>query len=479
MFFFILYRTKLKLICSGCCVAMVIVTLVIQQLHVLKIITDNTILLKHYEIPIYYGDNNQCFLVGRLFDEQLGMCYYHLNAFVQVAHLLNAKPLTPITCDSRLCTINGKYCQCIYMSESVACTKMPNKHGRFCSSNISLFDIYDETTLQADLQANDLPQLASLDAFMTRSYRSLILIHPIYLSYTCTTCYEAVGSKKVVPYLKNASIIECSFEKNIAEIRNDFLTELNLLAEQYRVHPFVVIATYCIRSWVPYNGSNLIKEWKIENNTSVVLTTWRGITNSGGVRTRIDNLPPLKIVQIESFKVSKLVINSAKNFLKIVTRGKPFIGIQMRSEHFRFFIKDKTTKKILWNCFNKISKIRETLLTKEPNLTYLHFWDLGQWGSAFGDIKVDGKPLRKLIKQTVFKDGEYKVNEYNPSIYGGPHDAGFVSRVEIEVLSEAKHLIVIGGGTYQDTIVKKFIRKNSGSTNLYSLHSCNLENYAI
>ena len=98
------------------------------------------------------------------------------------------------------------------------------------------------------------------------------------------------------------------------------MTELNLLTAQYKVHPFAVIATY-IRSWVPYNGSNLITEWKIKNNTSVVFTTWRGISYSGGVRTRIDNLPPLNVMPVEGFKVSKLVITSAKNFLKIVTLG--------------------------------------------------------------------------------------------------------------------------------------------------------------
>ena len=445
----------------------------------MKTVTDNALLLKHYDIQIDHSNNNQCFLLARVFDEQLGMCFHHLTALVQVAHLLNAKPVTPITCDSRLCTINGKYCQCIYMSDGVFCTKMPNKHGRFCSSNISVFDIYDEASLQADLQANHLPKLVDLNLFMTRSYRSLILIHPIYLSYSCSTCYEAVGAKKVAPHLKNASIIECSFEKDIAEIRNDFLTELNLLAAQYKVHPFAVIATYCIRSWVSYNGSNLITEWKIKNNTSVVLTTWRGISYSGGVRTRIDNLPPLNVMPVEGFKVNKLVITSAKNYLKIVTREKPFVGIQMRSEHFRLLIRDEIKKKIVWNCFSKISEIRESLLKKDPNLTSLHFWDLGQWGSALGNKEVEGKALRHLIEQTVFNNGKYKVNEYNPSIYGGPHDAGFVSRVEIEVVSEAKHLIVIGGGTYQNSIVKRFIRKNSGATNLYSLHSCNLENYAI
>ena len=81
--------------------------------------------------------------------------------------------------------------------------------------------------------------------------------------------------------------------------------------------------------------------------------------------------------------------------------------------------------------------------------------------------EVDGKALRHHIEQTVFINGKYKVNEYNPSIYGGPHDASFVSRVEIEVVSEAKRLVVIGGGTCQNSIVKRFIRKKSGATNLY------------
>ena len=472
---FLLYRSKQILIFTVCCIAIVVVMLVTPRLHILKTVTDNTVLLQeYYNSKINFSGNSQSFLLARVVDEQLGMCYYHLTAFIQVAHLLNAKPVTPITCDSRLCAINGKYCQCIYMASGVSCTKRPNNHGRFCSSNINLFHIYDKATVQAVLQANHLPQLVDLNSFMTRSYRSLILIHPIYFSYMCSTCYDAVGGKKVAPHLKNASIIECSFDKGIAEIRDDFLTELNLLAAQYKVNFFTVIATYCIRSWVPYNGSNLITEWKIENDTSVVLTTWRGIGYSGGLRTRIDNLPPLNAMPVEGFKVSKLVIVSAKNFLKSVTHGKPFVGIQMRSEHFRFIFRDKIKKKLMWKCFSKISEIRESLLKKDPNLTSLHFWDLGQWGSAFHNRKGDGKPLQHLIEETIFNKGKYKVNEYNPSIYGGPHDAGFVSHVEMEVVSEAKHLIVIGDGTYQDRIVKRFIRKNSGSTNLYNLNKCNL-----
>ena len=186
----------------------------------------------------------------------------------------------------------------------------------------------------------------------------------------------------------------------------------NLLAAQYKVNNFTVIATYCICSWVPYNGSNLITEWKIENDTSVVLTTWRGIGYSGGNRTRIDNLPPLNAMPVEGFKVSKLVIVSAKNFLKSVTHGKPFIGIQMRSEHFWFIFRDKIKTKLMWKCFSKISEIRESLLKKDPDLTSLHFLDLGQWGSAFDSIEIDRKPSQHLIEETVFNKGKYKVNEY-------------------------------------------------------------------
>ena len=430
----------------------------------------NSILFQKYE------DNfkQQRFLAVRLFAEQLGMCQYHLINFIEVANLLNAKPVAPITCDSRLCTINGKYCHCLYMRESLRCTERPNRLGRFCSSNISLFSIYDEATLQADLQASHLPQLKDLDTFMTRSYRSLILIHPIYLSYSCSTCYDSLGGNLVGPQLQNDSIIECSFVEEIAEIQDDFLTELNELAIEYNVENFTVFATYCIRSWSSYNGNNLITEWKIKDNTSVVLTTWRGLINSGGVRTKINNVPSFNKMPVDGLKVSELVITYTRRFLQIITSGRPFIGIQMRSEHFRFTLRDKFKRKLLWKCFSKISKIRNKLQDENPNLTSLHFWDLGQWGSAFGNFEIDGKPMQDFIQKTVLENGTYLINEYNPLIYGGPDDAGFASLVETEAVSEAKYLIVIGGGSYQARIVKAFIRKNSNSNNVYNLKHCSL-----
>lgn len=468
----LLYRNK-KILASFTCFAIIIGLVVISLLVRLNSFATiaNSILFQKYE------DNfkQQRFLAVRLFAEQLGMCQYHLINFIEVANLLNAKPVAPITCDSRLCTINGKYCHCLYMREGLRCTKRPNRLGRNCPSNISLFSIYDEATLQADLQASHLPQLKDLDTFITKSYRSLILIHPIYLSYSCSTCYDSLGGNIVGPHLQNASIIECSFVEEIAEIQDDFLTELNELAMEYNVENFTVFATYCIRSWVPYNGNNLITEWKINDNASVVLTTWRGLINSGGIRTRIDNVPSFTKMPVDGLRVSKLVITYTRRFLQIVTRGRPFIGIQMRSEHFRSIIRDRFKRKRLWKCFSKISKIRKRLQAEDPNLTSLHFWDLGQWGSAFGNFEIDGKPMQYLIEQTVLENGTYQINEYNPLIYGGPDDAGFASLVETEAVSEAKHLIVIGGGSYQARIVKTFITKNSNSSNVYNLKLCNLK----
>ena len=467
---FLHYRNKRNLASFACFVIiieLIFILVFVQSNHFTSIA--NSIFFQKYE-----GNFKQRFLAVRFFAEQLGMCQYHLINFIEVAYLLNAKPVAPITCDSRLCTINGKYCHCLYTSESLRCTKRPNRLGRFCPSNISLFSIYDKNTLQADLQASHLPQLKDLDTFMTRSHRSLILIHPIYLSYSCSTCYESLGGNIVAPLLQNASIIECSFVEEIAEIQDDFLTTLNKLAIEYDVENFKVFATYCIRSWAPYDGNNLIREWKIKDNTSVVLTTWRGLINSGGIRTRINNVPSFNKMPVDGLKVSKLVTTYTRRFLQIVTSGRPFIGIQMRSEHFRFIIRDKFKRKLLWKCFSMISKIRKKLQDDDPDLTSLHFWDLGQWGSAFDNFKIDGIPMQNLIEQTVLENGTYQINEYNPLIYGGPDDAGFASLVETETVSEAKYLIVIGGGSYQARIVKTFIRKNSNSNNVYNLKYCNL-----
>ena len=52
---------------------------------------------------------------------------------------------------------------------------------------------------------------------------------------------------------------------------------------------------------------------------------------------------------------------------------------------------------------------REDLLTHNPDLTVLHFWDIGQWGSnSFGDNDVSKNAIKRFIKIHVLEMADIK-----------------------------------------------------------------------
>ena len=408
------------------------------------------------------------FVLARFFNEQLTMCQLYLINLVQVADLIGAEPVAPITCDSRLCTVSGKYCQCLYINGDVSCTKRSNFHGRFCPSNISIFPLYNESSLQLYLQSSHLPQLTSLERFIKYSHRSIILIHLIYYSYNPHQ-YDGVGAKSVVQSLQEKPIIDCSFVDSIIELRNDFLIELNNLALQYKVKPFNIVTTYCVRSWTPYNGRNLTSEWMLGQNTSIVFTTWRGLATSGGIRLRLNKVSYHSMPK-KGFEINEFITKQANDFIQNVTNGRPFLSIHIRTEHFR--LRYKTNFKAIKACLGKVRLIREDLLTHNPDLTVLHFWDLGEWGTnTFSNSDISKNAIKLYIKRHVLENGRYKISQYDPSLYGGVDDSGIVSLVETEAMAQAEYLIAVGGGLYQSKIRNKILI-HKPKNHVYNLNRC-------
>ena len=107
------------------------------------------------------------------------------------------------------------------------------------------------------------------------------------------------------------------------------------------------------------------------------------------------------------FQISELITEQANDFVKKVTNGRPFICIHIRTEHFR--LRYKTNFKDIRACLEKVRVIREDLLTHNPDLTVLHFWDIGQWGSnSFGDNDVSKNAIKRFIKIHVLEMADIK-----------------------------------------------------------------------
>ena len=397
------------------------------------------------------------------FYDQLTVAQAHLIDLIQVGKLLGAQTVAPLTCDSRVCGIAGKYCQCHYAvrNEQPSCDTQPNVHGRICSSDVSVLSLYSETFLQSQLQASHLPPLSNLTSFIKYSHRSIVILHPFYQSRSYTDRYDGIGGKTVTPLLQNKSIVDCRYVKEISKLSDKVLTDLNHLAFKYEVDKFDVVAVYCIRSWEPYNAINLMSEWKLEKNTSVIMTAWRGLAKNNPVSLRLTNISRISISMMSTFSTgfvaSDQVLIHAEQYLDDVTMTKPFVCIHMRIEYLR--INNFTAIK---NCFLQIRETRNHFLTLNSNLTVLHFWDLGHWGtSSFRDPDGKKTKLKKFIERKFLQISKYKINEYDPIKYHGIKDGGFVSLVEAEVMSKAEHLITVGGGTFQKKVITKFLLKKA------------------
>ena len=192
----------------------------------------------------------------------------------------------------------------------------------------------------------------------------------------------------------------------------------------------------------------------------ILISKWNGIRN---YKDRFFYYDPSwkqnSCPNVHSIKHSHQVVTATDAYFSSLNLKHPLLGVHVRFE--RVFRLDKSNPRYPYTseCVEKFLAAAKRLMLEHHfnHSTAIAFRDFGPQGSATcyeqcnkaaNDLKID-KVLNSLNIRTL----EY-ANQYFK-------ERAFVASVELELLSRVDHLLTLGYGSFQSSIVKRFLNKGN------------------
>ncbi len=193
-------------------------------------------------------------------------------------------------------------------------------------------------------------------------------------------------------------------------------------------------------------------------NFTMIINYWTGVFAANNRRTNEQvrvAVSPSKYQNIILFRkllppYSNGVEEMTIKYLKNLTNGKRFIGVQIRAErvweqhdHDASSEDRQRSEECIQNCYNAAQNVSKE---KHYNMTFY-----------FGDHLV-GKLYGHLMPEGV------SLSHFDPSKFNAIQNNGLISQVEQNTLSYAETLVLCGGGNFQLSIEARFKKRNPNGT---------------
>ena len=316
--------------------------------------------------------------------------------------------------------------------------------------------LYDRSQLNSLLEGYRLPPLVTMETFLTKAKRSLIVLQFFYNG-------DKLGRRKADLMLRfnEAYVYDCTIY-----MKNSLDTFVKILNER-ATSSFSVKACYCVNASHEIYPDKLAEIIGIQGDSdaSVIFKNWRGISESGPITTANGYqkkgrlfVPGLEKAAIPNggtvaLPYSSYVRRNASNFIRSLNIEAEFVVVHLRSE--RLGERDERINGYFAQCWAEVSKIlQEDILSEHPNITVLYFTDYGLLGSS-SCLRKNCSGAR-IANAMLAKNG-LKATRFDPAKFNAVSDSGFVALVEQCVMAMSRYLLLVGGGSFQTQIRQQFL----------------------
>ena len=210
----------------------------------------------------------------------------------------------------------------------------------------------------------------------------------------------------------------------------------------------------------------VINHWKNKGLT-VVIGKWMG--------TYVPNAACKRIYQAEKyqFRPSLRVLNDAHRYTeKYVGNRNSYTAVMLRLEHTAMLAERNPGKYSIDDCLKSVVDAveEEQGATKQVPMIAA---DLGEYGSNSFSWAVKDKVMLELgmnsTKRTMLELLDYQLSfeEWEESFVraaGGVANRGYIAALQRTIASQAKCLVLMGGGTFQDLALQEYVRLHSVKT---------------
>ena len=337
-------------------------------------------------------------------------------------------------------------------------------------SLLKLTDFYDHHQLESALRSCADMDLVSFEKFAENA--SPVVTFVSFLP--SIEGYESYfsGEEKIVEIHNNLQTIDdglkklnswTSFTRRHLEQKEQNFTWSRIILIDAR--PLYPISLLQIQQKL---GSILHRQVEQFGTATVVLDNWRDIGGHSSYFYWIQGFNRRICKEMLTTSHSNTVINAARNFATMLNLTRPVIGVHIRGE--KLIIYSKNSHSHYKHCLQQLRDFLEGVAKTSKGSVVL-FHDLGKYGSnSCHHYNVCRTERPNFISE--IEEFEYRVASYDPSWFRPALLQGvFAAFVEKELLSSVDILVTVGLGSYQQSIVDRFLDRTgtSVSNNLHRL----------
>ena len=166
----------------------------------------------------------------------------------------------------------------------------------------------------------------------------------------------------------------------------------------------------------------------------------------------------------------KEMIQTANEYLNMLNKSKPLIGIHLRTER----MPAKVTQR---DChMNKLKTLVGYLLNQHaiqsPSEHLLVVSDYAEAGSDGCNDKKCSVRAENILS-LIYKKWNVRPTVFKPELAGTSTNKGYVSLVEMTMLTNVDYLVLLGHGNFQQQLANHFLAKGNPRSSLYRIGRIN------
>ena len=405
-------------------------------------------------------DGKYRYVLGMNYWEQFNMAMKNFFGLACLTKRWNASVVTPFTAHSRLYGLDS-----MQLDDYINSTQTAHALGL----------ILDISSVNTALAQQGFHSSAPLQEMLSYGERKLMFLH--FVAAKATREYR-IKSRETDTFLKHAfgksGVVDCSTQPELLQLArlvalnlNSRLNDLTLRPSQLKKEPFQVHKYLCVDMNHTSSPEGLAAELGLSgvDNASIVIVNWRGSSTGAAVQTSAKGAHSNNRITMQntcldnrhskqSIHFSSAVLAASEGFmLRLGVTAGNYIVVHIRSE--KMYLRQPRFPKLVKNCVKEAIAVKDKLLlsSKEDGALprVLYFSDFGPFGSeTCKGCRTIGQVLSVLGTH-----GD-TVTHFDPSDFNLPPDNGLVAAVEMVVMSHARHLVLVGGGAFQNQLAMHF-----------------------
>ena len=403
--------------------------------------------------------------------EQLTSASRHFVSFVNLAAQWGMRAVEPLVVNSRLFGLG------------IPRTNMYKYSRLFNLSHAN--EILGSCLLRQSHQSES-DVVFKMRDFLADSYKSFVLVY--FVRKTPLPSVRSIVSKEDNVHFRARfrsaarTMFDCTDTgrttgviRNIESVLNsNKLWRMNTdLVRKFTVSRMICVNHYKVVSLTELRNL-IIPSRNTSYRESVLFIKWQGMRTA----YKFDE-PSCKLMEkckLDAMPHSAEVFDASKAFLQSLALEKPFLSVHMRTE--KLIQNEAFYQGYRICCTRKLLSVINTTVHEHNLKGALVLSDYGTYGTdaCFYGERTMPRSFCKLRSDKIVKylsQGGIQVAEFDVKSFAGvPQNSGFASLVEADALLQGDMLIMMGFGSFQSTMRKKFVELYQDSHTTAPEHCC-------